>query len=68
MVAKPPTADQLEDLADAVDALRAGQFYVSVLLAKGARRSKAHAKKRIGRAPTLDEMKAEFLALQTGPR
>ena len=66
--AKQPTADQLEDLADAVDALRAGQFYVAVQLAKGSLRPKPHAKKRIGRAPTLDEMKSDFLALQAARR
>lgn len=61
----PATPDQLGDLADAIDALKQRQFYVSVLLAHGAMHSKPLESKRPqALSRTLDEMKQEFRALR----
>ena len=62
---RPATPDQLGDLRDAIEALRDGQFYASVLLAWGATRSLPL---DIDRGPprTLQDLRAEFAELRAG--
>ena len=58
---KAPTPSQLGDLADAIDAFKQRQFYVSVVLAHGAVHVAPLDKRRPETmARTLEEMKREF--------
>ena len=59
------TQEQLGDLADSIDALRQGQFHVSVVLSMGAQHANSLPG---GKSPsaislTLDDIKKEFSAL-----
>ena len=60
-----PTADQIGDLADAIDALKQRQFYVSVLLAQGAMHSKPLKSPRPdAMSRSFDDLKREFRTLR----
>ena len=62
-----PTDIQLADLADAVDAMRAGTYRVAVILAGAAlspRRAKPIAVRPARMARTFDEIEGEYRALR----
>ncbi len=63
------TSDQVGDLADAVDAFKHREFYVAVLLARGAMHSKPleGSARPATESRTFNAIKQEFHALCGGP-
>jgi len=61
-----PSADQLGDLADAIDSLSEGDFGVAVALAVAAARTRRTVDKRrpAEKVPIMKEMRAEFERLR----